>query len=872
MSDLIYRIGVETKQARQSIDKLQQRVDTTSQTFGRLKTVIAGIAIGAFVRNAVLMANSLNDLSLSTDIARDAILGFTQALSANGSTVDRARDGLTDFVKNLGEAANGSTELQRAFAQAGVSLNELATLSEQDLLRDTIQGLSEIDDTATRSASAMRIFGESFKGVDITGVNSDLDSFIANNKETADSLRVAGEASQNMKNAFFELQLVVLQAIHPLTELTNELLSNSDTVKNVLKNVVDLTVVLGGLYILSKLITLVAGLGTAFVALKALLAGTTIAAGGLAAVFSGLVPILALLAAGYQLLDVVVERLTGRDIAGWIATWADDLERVVTKTFPELARLINETGDALGLERSDRYSESLGEAKDEVDKTNKLLEDQNSTHSRIREIINAQAEAARKVFETYERTNEVTLRTLRQQRDMIGLTEDQAEMQSNLNSITNSFEDQLDTLLKQYDKLAKKPRENAEQMQVLLKTINKVTGEYQDQFVEASRITAEIVSMRNALEAAQLASQKLSDALARSKTFITDVNDSTRDFRREIAQVNMNPLERQIDDINNQIRDDLADAVSELEAAKTKSNADEIEREIQRITIAAESAIATQTRLATESASQQRTFASGWRRAFEQYQDDATNAAKTAEKVFEQTTSGLEDMIVGFTKTGKFEWEDFVADITDTLLRSELRKLIGTTFGSLGLGNIGGSGSSQQRGENASTPLFVQDVNGGLGGATGSGLFGSAATPGINPAAGDSGGGIIGSLGGIASSVGNLFGGSSANSFASQTPGRNPREQDTSFLGGVADTVGDFFGGFFATGGTLAAGKFGVVGENGPELVTGPANITPGMGGGNVTYNINAVDASSFKQMVARDPGFIHAVAQQGAKKVPGGR
>jgi hypothetical protein len=39
------------------------------------------------------------------------------------------------------------------------------------------------------------------------------------------------------------------------------------------------------------------------------------------------------------------------------------------------------------------------------------------------------------------------------------------------------------------------------------------------------------------------------------------------------------------------------------------------------------------------------------------------------------------------------------------------------------------------------------------------------------------------------------------------------------------------------------------------------------MGGStNITYNINAVDAMSFKQMIAADPTFIYAVTQQGAK------
>ena len=41
---------------------------------------------------------------------------------------------------------------------------------------------------------------------------------------------------------------------------------------------------------------------------------------------------------------------------------------------------------------------------------------------------------------------------------------------------------------------------------------------------------------------------------------------------------------------------------------------------------------------------------------------------------------------------------------------------------------------------------------------------------------------------------------------------------------------------------------------------------------GNVTYNINAVDAQSFKQMIAADPSFIHGVAMAGARTAPSRR
>lgn len=89
----------------------------------------------------------------------------------------------------------------------------------------------------------------------------------------------------------------------------------------------------------------------------------------------------------------------------------------------------------------------------------------------------------------------------------------------------------------------------------------------------------------------------------------------------------------------------------------------------------------------------------------------------------------------------------------------------------------------------------------------------------------------------------------------------------------TGEAVSDFFAGLFANGGTIPAGKFGIVGEAGPELVGGPATVTPMNGfGQNVTYNIQAVDAASFRALVAREPDFIHAVAQKGAKRFIGGR
>ena len=47
------------------------------------------------------------------------------------------------------------------------------------------------------------------------------------------------------------------------------------------------------------------------------------------------------------------------------------------------------------------------------------------------------------------------------------------------------------------------------------------------------------------------------------------------------------------------------------------------------------------------------------------------------------------------------------------------------------------------------------------------------------------------------------------------------------------------FSGFFADGGRIPSGGYGVVGERGPELVRGPASVTPMGAGGNITFQFN---------------------------------
>ena len=69
------------------------------------------------------------------------------------------------------------------------------------------------------------------------------------------------------------------------------------------------------------------------------------------------------------------------------------------------------------------------------------------------------------------------------------------------------------------------------------------------------------------------------------------------------------------------------------------------------------------------------------------------------------------------------------------------------------------------------------------------------------------------------------------------------------------------FAGFFQEGGFIPRGQFGIVGEAGPEIVQGPANVTSasetasllsGSGTQNITFNVNTLDAVGVRDFLSR--------------------
>ena len=122
-----------------------------------------------------------------------------------------------------------------------------------------------------------------------------------------------------------------------------------------------------------------------------------------------------------------------------------------------------------------------------------------------------------------------------------------------------------------------------------------------------------------------------------------------------------------------------------------------------------------------------------------------------------------------------------------------------------------------------------------------------------------------GGLGGI---LGNLFGGGGMGGSGGGLGGMLG-----GLFGGGGGGLGSLFGGFFADGGRLGAGKFGIAGENGPEIISGPANISSNQesfGSGStpaVNITIQAIDTQTGTEFLLKNKKQIEGIIQSAYNK-----
>ena len=888
------KINADTSNAITALDRLQTKLEQTQDKFEKSfgKMANAALALGAALTaasaSALSYADDISDMADAHGYAIEEVLAFQKALGASGGKAENAGKAFQSLSNKVDEAASGNLKALSSFEKMGFSLADLGNKSNTYIKDQLLDNIAAIKDPMERNAKAAEFFGKSLAGTDIVKFAEQQKILREEMEKYAPAIKTGGDAFDNLAKIMGDLKLAVLDAFQPLFKFISEIN-------------IPVGVMSEGFRIAGVALAYMAGAAVirGLMALRTALAAVAVAAAAnpFVALAGGIAAVATYFALGSKSAD---------DMAA-SAKDAGDATQSNTRDISGANEAIQKQRDKLaevGKELQKNFDSALRKYDQEF-KNLSLSEDQKKVSEAIAKVEEDGINAKIKLQQDFSQlSKDDQARLIDDYQKELGLIDQRTAKQKS--SIASQIQGISDVIakMKDYQTAATTQAEFSKltsdaESKALIDSVGNINTriDLETRLMAVQKIRSDLMSRVSGIAPGEQAGAI--DAISAATNGIDLLKLSYYDLGKTIKEKLVGNL------VDAQISQEGFDKLIGKQSASFNS-----------VTQSAASYNYELKKISAES----RTFSAGWNKAFNDYVDSASNAANIATSLFNKFSSGIEDYFIDSLKGVDGSWKKFLASMAEDLARSTIKQSLAKLFslgtgGKLFGGSSGGGVGSSGKGESITNPLYVKDVTMGPGFSAPSGTL-----PGSNKIEEQTSlwetikTSISDFTSGVGSFLSNMFSGlgSMISSFTSGVGGILSSIGGTLFdvigsiggtlfdvigsLGsGLGDILGSIMGGGgggggilstlfdigaslfgFANGGVIPNNKPVIVGERGPELLFGAGGMgvmsnQDSFGGGStvVTYNINAVDAMSFKALVASDPSFIYAVTQQGAKGMP---
>ena len=227
MANMIARLGValgiDTAEFNRGIEAAGKKLEQFSESaekFGKM----GATALVAASAAALHYADELADVAKANEVAIGTVLKLSSALANAGGKAGDSGKLLASFTKFIDEAAGGSDKAQKTAQMLGISLKDLGRLSEEELLNKVIKNLGSMDDSVTRNAKAMELFGKAAKGVDFVSLAADMAKANKLTKEQEKAVQDAADVYDLMAQNARETMVVIAVQLGPILKASIEYL------------------------------------------------------------------------------------------------------------------------------------------------------------------------------------------------------------------------------------------------------------------------------------------------------------------------------------------------------------------------------------------------------------------------------------------------------------------------------------------------------------------------------------------------------------------------------------------------------------------------------------------------------------------------
>lgn len=278
-SEALEEVSESADEAGEALDEASKGTKGLSESFAAMKgpalaaaaaAAAVGAALFALAKSTADYINQINDASVRTGFASNTLLGLSSAAKSTGLEFSTMEPVLAAFVMKATQAAAGTGEAAGALERLDVSVTDSAggLRAMDDLLRETIDALVQIEDPTQRSSEAIQIFGA--RGLVMLQALSDGSATIDEWTEKAHLAGVVVEGEAAVAAAAWQVEVAELDIamkglkqtlgeglipeIVALSETFRVILSYKDVFKDSLGFLIDHNVILMGIKGLGSII------------------------------------------------------------------------------------------------------------------------------------------------------------------------------------------------------------------------------------------------------------------------------------------------------------------------------------------------------------------------------------------------------------------------------------------------------------------------------------------------------------------------------------------------------------------------------------------------------------------------------------------